>query len=279
MNSRIVRLEDLRQLWRMTNPDIGLLPTDPESPSLAAPSVAVIGACGGAGATTLALSLAEHLPNSRVLECRTSPVSSLAGATTSELGRFIEGWTMGSREGDHERVVIQRAPQAVTSPSHLPPPIEPGDCNGVTIIDVGWRLPELSGWLAIGVGEATTVIVVAPGTCPGLTHLEATLRDLEERTTSPITVALRGPHLKRWPRPLRATAGPRALRLIDAGQLVAITEDRTLHLMGLTPAPLPRAVTAAGADLARHIEPTLSPVLAASEATRHQVLPFERTRS
>ena len=49
MNSRIVRLEDLRQLWRMANPDVALLSTDPTTLSLAAPSVAVIGACGGAG--------------------------------------------------------------------------------------------------------------------------------------------------------------------------------------------------------------------------------------
>jgi hypothetical protein len=167
----------------------------------------------------------------------------------------------------------------VTSPSHLPLPIEPEECDGVTVLDVGWRLPELSGWLAIAIGEAHAVVVVAPSTCPGLTHLEAALRDLEERTTSPITLALRGPHLKRWPRPLRATTGPRTLRLIEAGQLVAIAEDRALHLLGLTPDPLPRAISAAGVDLGRQIEAALAPPLAESEAARHQVLPFERTPS
>ena len=278
MNELVVYLEDLRQASQRRADSIEMLSPEPAQQAITQPSVAVLGASGGCGATTLALALAEHLPAARILECRTSPLSTLAAATTFELGTHASGWQSGVRDTlDVAAVAIHRAPQAVTSVLQVPPPEPPGFHGSTTVLDVGWRIAELAGWLRHALADATAIVVAALGTCSGLTHLEATLREIEERTDSPITVALRGPHLKHWPRPLRATAGPRTHRLLEAGSLLPTADDRTLHLLGLTLDPLPRAVAAAGEEIARHLQPLLAAAVAPYPG--HQLLTFERAPS
>ena len=280
MNDGVVYLEDLRQACRRHTSFLATVPAEPADLVITQTSVAVLGASGGCGATTLSLALAEHLHAARILECRTAPISTLAAATTFELGARVSGWQVGMRDAldaGAGAVAIDRAPQAVTSAVQLPPPEPSGPRGSTNVIDVGWRITELAGWLRGAVANATAIVVAATGTCSGLAHLEATLRELEEHTDTPITIALRGPHLKQWPRPLRATAGPRTRHLLEAGSLVTIPDDRTLHLLGLTPEPLPRAVAAAGEEVARRVRPLLASV--AGEHQCPQLLPSERTPS
>ena len=59
--------------------------------------VAVVGCHGGAGASTVALGLAEAAGQGRVLECCTAAASGLASASSAELGSAGDGWIRGSR--------------------------------------------------------------------------------------------------------------------------------------------------------------------------------------
>lgn len=280
MNDRVVYLEDLRQACRRQTLSLATLPPLPAEQAMTQPSVAVLGASGGCGATTLALALAEHLHTARILQCRVSPISTLTAATTFELGTSVSGWRIGSRDTGGVgvgTVTVHRAPQRVTSALQLPPPEEPGLDAMTTVLDVGWQVAELAGWLTQAVRDATAIVVAAIGTCTGLAHLEATLHEIEKHTNAPITIALRGPHPKRWSRPLRATAGSRTHRLLEVGSLLSVADDRTLHLLGLTPEPLPRAVAAAGEEVARRLQPLLAAATARNQG-RH-LLTFERTQS
>ena len=53
-------------------------------------------------------------------------------------------------------------------------------------------------------------------------------------------IVVRGP--ARWPRPVRAAAGPVVSGLAAAGLVVTIPDDRALAVRGLDSTPLPRAV-------------------------------------
>lgn len=281
MTGRLVYLEDLRSACRGQGPSAASMPEKPVEHNISGSIVAVFGASGGCGATTLALTIAEHLHAARILECRTSPVSALTAATTYELGSLVSGWQVGTRESGvagHGAVSIHRAPRGLTWPADLPLPETGGPGTSTTVIDVGWRMSELSGWLARAVGDATAIVVAAIATCPGLAHLEATLAELEDRTTAPITIALRGPNPRRWPSSLSAAAGPRTRDRLEIGDLLTVEDDRTLHLLGLTPDRLPRAVAAAGAVVVGHLQqPFLANAYAEDQA--HQIITLERTPS
>lgn len=251
---RAISLADLHEALAHHAPTLALVESEP----LPEPVVAVVGAGGGVGATTTALALAPHLGSGRLVGCRTWPWSALAAATTAELGTDAHGWSNGLREDDATTVVIQRAPHHAISPTQLPAPGPTGFPAEATVLDLGWPLAQLTGWLRASLVESAAIVVVAVGTCPGLDQLEATLRELEEISDSPVTAVVRGPHLKRWPRPLRAAAGPRTRTLLAADSWIAVSEDRALHLLGLTSDPLPASVAAAGVELGSRIAPLVS---------------------
>lgn len=275
MNGRLVCLEDLREVWRQLSPSPAPAPDSQSVEGLTTPWIAVLGANGGVGATTVALGLAEQLPHPRLIECRTSPLSTLAAATSTELGRSECGWRLGVREGGPNAVMIQRAPQSVTASGQLPPPEAAGPLEDATILDVGWSFNQLDGWLAAAVFDADAIVVATSATCSGVVHLEAALHDLAAHTDSPIVAAVRGSHPRRWRGPLRAALGARTQRLLTREAVIAVGEDRGLRLLGLTPDPLPVAVRTAGAELARY----LAPGLARGTADRHQLIPLQRTPS
>lgn len=280
MSDRVIYLEDLRRACREQAPSTAPVRTQQTEHNITGPIVVVLGASGGCGATTVALAIAERLHSARLLECCSWPVSALAAATTYELGTQVSGWHVGTRETDvagRSAVSIHRAPRAATSPTHLPLP-EGGWGRATTVIDVGWRMSEVEGWLASAVDEATAIVVAAIGTCPGLTHLEATLGELEDRTTAPITIALRGPHLKRWPSSLRTVIGPRTRDRMELGDVVTVEDDRAFHLLGPTLDRLPRALALAGEDVVQHLQ---RPFLADTDAgdSSHHILTLERTPS
>ncbi|WP_143447455.1 hypothetical protein [Kineosporia sp. R_H_3] len=116
----------------------------------------------------------------------------------------------------------------------------------MTVLDLGCRLDELARV------PAGPVVVVFRATLPSLQRLEVTLTRLTALGVTtlgprPVVVAAVGP--ARWPRQVRACAGPLLLQAHRAGLVVAVPLDRRLAVTGLGSSPLPRKVTAAGTRL------------------------------
>lgn len=212
------------------------------SPSLpAAPAgrrrVVVLAAHGGAGASTVALALAEAVAArgrfAHLVECAPPPRSGLLAAATAELGLDASGrWRRGTR-GD---VVIDRL-AGDASPAELCWPADPAsDREGMTIVDAGSDVRP-GGW-----GDAP-LLVVCRATVPGLRHAEHLLH----RLARSVSVAVVGP--PRWPGPVRAGVGPRLTECRRAGQVVGVPLDRALGLTGVHAAGLPRPLAASGRAL------------------------------
>ena len=217
------------------------------SPSLPSPPagrrrVVVLAAHGGAGASTVALALAEAVAAAgrfaHLVECAPPPRSGLLAAATAELGLDASGhWRRGTR-GD---VVIDRL-TGDAGPVELRSPADPAsDREGMTIVDAGTDGPP------DGCADAP-LLVVCRATVPGVRRAEHLLH----RLAPPVSVAVVGP--SRWLGPVRASVGPRLAERRRAGQLVAVPLDRGLELTGVHGAPLPRPLAASGRALLAVLE-------------------------
>ena len=219
----------------------------PSPPGWALPGqvVMVVGCHGGAGASSVALGVAEAAGESgrsaRLLDCASAERSGLLTAVDAELG-VDRGW----RRGRRARLPIDRVAGVLASASDVPAPIdEPLARAEVTVVDAGWGATAvLSGdsWLAQAAGSAA-VVLVARATVPALRQFEQVL------ATCPLgpVGAVRGP--ARWGRSVRATAGPALLAAEADGRVVRVPADRHLGACGITCAPLPKAVTEAGRQI------------------------------
>jgi hypothetical protein len=208
--------------------------------------VMVVGCHGGAGASTVALAVAEAACESgrpaRLIDCASPERSGLTTAVDAELGVDGSGW----RQGRRARLPIARVVDALASATDVPaPPDRPGEQVEVTVVDSGWgALDILTGdsWLA-QVAESAAVVLVARATIPALRQLEHALATCPG---DPV-VALRG--LTRWGRSVRATGGPLLKAAQTAGRVVRVPSDRHLSVNGITSAPLPKAVREAGRQI------------------------------
>lgn len=227
------------------------------------PTVTVTGATSGLGASTFALALAAalaqtHACGARVLECNTLRGSALVATTNAELDTDEAGWRQGLRETSGEPVLVQRAPRAA-QPSGLPLPAALDSPVGVTVLDPGWPLVAVDGWLKAAVVSSSACVVIAQATVPGLERLEALLA----ATAADAIAMVRGPRPRRWPAVLRAAIGPHTSGLIEAERLVAVLNDRALHLHGPSPAALPRSLTDCADAVADLID--LPPITASAD--------------
>lgn len=198
-------------------------------------TVVVAGCHGGAGASTIALGLAEAAGQARVLECCTAAASGLAAASSAELGATGDGWIRGSRGS----VLIERQGDRLASPAGCPPPSS-GELS-FTIVDCGWDadlLASAGGWLGDLVRSESAVVVVARPTVPGLRRLEAAAGLLGQGRVIAVLVGLE----KRWPRQVERALGPYGRALRAAGRLVCVPHDPGLAVNGLTPEPLPASI-------------------------------------
>jgi hypothetical protein len=205
--------------------------------------VVLVAGCGGSsGTTTVALALATVAGRSRVLETRGGGSSGLAYAAGAELGSPAPGWVCGSRG----EVALERTADSVDAPARVPVPAVSG--LPVTIVDSSWDLPGVlasTGWLGDLARTASSVVLVAPATVPGLRRLEAAAALVGEPRAVAATVGG-----SRWPRLVEQSAGAAVRRLRAAGRVVGIPQVPALALAGLTPDPLPPSITrAAGAVL------------------------------
>jgi len=212
--------------------------------------VMVVGCHGGAGASTLALAVADAARASgrsvRLLDCASPERSGLTTAVDAELGVDGSGWRRGRRAG----LPIDRVSDAVASATELPaPPDEPPGHVEVTVVDTAWGVSDiLAGdcWLARESGSAA-VVLVARATIPALRQLE---QALDSSGGAPV-VALLGP--TRRDRSVHATSGPLLKAAESAGRVVRVPSDRHLSVAGISCAPLPKAVAAAGRQIVARV--------------------------
>ena len=208
--------------------------------------VMVVGCHGGAGASTLALAVAEAARESgrsaRLLDCASPERSGLTTAVDAELGVDGSGWRQGRRAGLH----IDRVCEELASATDVPAPSDEwlGQVE-VTVVDTAWGVADiLAGdcWLA-QVSSSAVVVLVARATIPALRQLEQALG------TCPVVpvVALLGP--TRRDRSVNSTAGPLLKAAESAGRMVRVPSDRHLSVTGISCAPLPKAVVGAGRQI------------------------------
>lgn len=226
-------LSDLRQAARLVQGSSTIW-RPPES------VVLVLSAHGGAGGSTVALSVATAAGAARVVECCTVSASGLAGASTAELGG-AGNWQRGSRGP----VLIDRLPSRITSAMEIPVPAE---CDvPLTIVDCSTDpdvIAHSGGWLGDLVRKANQLIIVARPSMPGLRRLEAGLDVLGDARCSPVLVGV-----SKWSRALDQMAGHRLRALYNAGLVVTMPFDPGLAQQGLSTDPLPAAVVAVGSNL------------------------------
>jgi hypothetical protein len=212
--------------------------------------VLVCGCGGSSGVTTLSLGLATLAGRARIVETCPGSVSGLAYAASAELGQVGHGWLRGARDA----VLVERRPGVVGSPSHLPPPA--ASELPLTIVDSSWDVATVlasRGWLGDLTRSASTVVLVARATVPGLRRLEAAIDRVGEARVVAATIGA-----KRWPRPVEQSAGPAVRRMALRNRIVHVPDVSALGLSGLTPDPLPPAILRSARALLTLLEGPLS---------------------
>ena len=227
----------------------------PASGSLWTPShgervVPVVGSAGSCGATTVALAIATAVAGpARVVECASVSATGLAAASTTELGSDDGIWTRGARS----HVLLDRAAALRGDSRDLPHP-SAGAAPMLTVVDVAQPIDQViagDSWLARLATESPRLVVVGRVSVPGLRRLESCLGLLDAERTA---LALVGPPLRRWPREVIHSTGTVTAGLLAEGRFVEVPDDRILAVRGLTPAPLPAPLIAAGSSLLHLME-------------------------
>lgn len=210
--------------------------------------VAVVGAHGHCGASTVALAIAEApaWPAAHLVEFASTRWSGLFAATETEVGEAPAGW----RRGRRGTVIVDHL-ACLGRVEDAAPQTPPGACT--TVVDLA-ALARGGDWFLAGqvLAAAALVVVATTATVPGMRHLEAMVEALPA-TDAVVAIAVLGAPVKRWPRTV-AAAAPAAVRAMDRdGRVVVVPTDPTLAVTGLTPDPLPRPVRAAAMELLRLI--------------------------
>lgn len=248
-------VDDLRRALRAAGTDATPVHVGPAAPEKWKPAageqVVLVCGCGGSsGATTLSLALATAAGRARIVETCAGPASGLAYAASAELGQVGHGWLRGTRDP----VLVERRPDVVASPSHLPPPA--ASELPLTIVDSSWDVATVLGsrsWLGDLARSASTIVLVARSTVPGLRRLEAAIDRLGEARVVAATIGA-----KRWARPVEQSAGPAVRRLAYHGRIVHVPDVPALSLFGLTPDTLPPAILRPARALLTLLEGPLS---------------------
>ena len=208
------------------------------------PVLAVVGACSGSGASTLALALGTAAETARVVECSTPTAAGLTAAATAELGRDPGGWVRGTRDA----VLIERPADTLGGPHEVPHP-SPGGDDALTVVDLAWELGMVlagHGWLTDLLEDPGSVVVTAPATVPGLRRLDTALGLLEH--THPV-VALVGPRRGTLPRPVASARAALCRTHGLAGRVIDVPADARLRTHGVDSTPLPPALLRAATEL------------------------------
>lgn len=196
--------------------------------------VAVVGAHAGAGASTVALALADVLAERgrercHLVETAPMPLSGLIAAARTELGMDDSGhWRRGTRG---PVTLDRRADDGPVAPwpSALPEPAR------VHVLDLGVPAgrPDEAELLA----RAGATVLVCRATVPGVRAAAAEVLRWAAPPTVLVSVGARG-----WPGPVRAVAGPVLSLLRRTDRVVDVPLARRLTVVGPTGDPLPHPV-------------------------------------
>lgn len=214
------------------------------------PWVAVLGAHGGAGSTTVALALAHAAadPGTVHLVSLHGPDDcGLLAAASEELGCDETGQWRTGRRGP-QLVLTRPTGTGAWGPTAWP---DLPENAGVTIADT---VPG-QGQHPARLRSAAAVVVVARGTLPGLARAERLLSALlPHRPDRSVLLAVLGAPRRHGS---VASGGPLAARLREGGLHVAFPVDRHLAVFGPDSRPLPRVVLRAGQLAWQRLAPAL----------------------
>lgn len=202
--------------------------------------LAVFGAHSAAGASTVALAVADAAAATgrptQLIEHAAPTASGLTAVTTTEHGTDT---TASWRRGRRGPVIVYR--RAGDDPPTAPP-TQPDVGGGELII------ADLSGTreLELDLIDAHALLIVFRVSVPGAARAEALLARVGNPGV-PLVAAAVGP--RRWPRMIAAGAGPRLTELRRQGRVVPVPIDAALAITGLSPAPLATSIHTAGQTL------------------------------
>ena len=209
--------------------------------------VLVLPGHAGAGASTVAVALAEGLARGQtvqLLDYATPLRSGLASVSSIELG------TAGPwRHGRRGSVDVFRLMQP--TPGSEDPGLPQGQGRERWLV-VDTDAASSTTWLTSSEElreHVEYVVVVTRLTVPGVSQAEQVL----DAVGGLVLVAALGP--SQWPRIVEASCGPRLRELRARGRVVRVPIDRKLATTGLTGDSLPKAVAAAGRSLATLVAP------------------------
>lgn len=232
-------------------------PTTLPAAHLTGQMVLVLAAHSGAGASTVAVLLCDAVAGAgvrtRLIECADPVRSGIAAATDTELGEDGLGWRQG-RRGD------VRIDRLAAYPLNLPDvPLPPRDSHdtdrSVTVVDAGWPAWDVvtaDRWVT-GLLDTSDLVVVCRSTVSGVGQAEHLLAALPGGRP---VVAVLGPSA--WPGVVRASCGPLLNIAREERRVVPVPLDKRIAVTGLTAAPLPNTLTAAGRELAGLVLPDLA---------------------
>lgn len=211
--------------------------------------VVVVAAHSGAGASTVAVALADALASAgervRLVEAADPRRSGLVEASDVELGD-AGGWRCGRRVAGAGQVRVDRLVAPASAVGAVPAP-RPA-VGSRLVVDAGWPawdVLDTPGWIAAALASAVPVVVCRP-TVPGLRQAECLLAELSAADRA--VVACVGS--ARWSRLAPVGSGPRLAAVRTAGRLVAVPVHPALAVSGVTCDRLPRPVAMAGQVLA-----------------------------
>lgn len=208
----------------------------------------VVAAHPGAGATTVAVALADALAvtdaggDVELIDAAPSETSGLIGVAQHEVVGPNGEWRAGRRG----TVTVRRPTVSPRSLGDLPQLALTPDARAV--IDAGSTIHALDMDPATMLRDFD-VLLVCRATIPGVRLAEVALKLL---TRLPFLAAVGARH---WPSVVRASLGPILAEAVDEGRAVLIPTDRDLEVRGVGADPLPRAVVAAAARLAELVWP------------------------
>ena len=216
--------------------------------------VSVVAAHGGAGASTVALAIADAAAAAgrfaNLVETAHPTRSGLVAAANAELGVDLSGaWRRGSRG----QVTIDRR-AGTENPAGWPVLAPAGD--GLVVVDLGLPTPDSLTRLAT---SGCRVVVVCKPTVPGVRLAEQLLTSLAPGSV--IVAAVGG---GKWPGEVTASLGPRLRELRAQNAVVTVPADRRLEVTGPTNSALPKPVATAGRSLLGLIDAARS-----GDATTH----------
>ena len=217
------------------------------------PTVLVVAAHPGAGASSIAVLLADTAAAAgpaRLIDCAPPTRSGVAATTDAELGEDGAGW----RHARRRALLVDRPVADVDGVDDVAGP-QPAPAMGsasITVVDAGWSawaLLHATGWINNLLHTAHLVLVCRP-TVPGVRQLEQLLAALPG--PEPVIAAIGA---TKWPGQVTGSCGPLLRSARTAGRVVPVPFDRGLDVAGATSAPMPKPVAAAGQHLAARLFP------------------------